>query len=140
MRTRDLVLRFAFIAISGCARSGESSGIPPGTYTTEMSPSDFPDSLAAGETDSMYGTWTLHFSPGRVAVELKGKRVVEAPVQVSGNRVTFDSTDTGPAACRMPGTYTYTLENGAIRFARVSDECDGRAAVLTTHPMRKKSP
>jgi hypothetical protein len=46
----------------------------------------------------MYGTWTLNFSPGRVAVDLKGNRVVEAPIQVSGNRVTFDSTDAGPAA------------------------------------------
>src|SRR5918997_1323648 len=99
MRSGDLALRVAFIALSGCARSQEFRGIPPGAYTTEMGRSDFSDSIPAGETDSMYGTWTLHFSPGRVAVDLKGNRVVEAPIQVSGNRVTFDSTDTGPAAC-----------------------------------------
>jgi hypothetical protein len=140
MRSVDLAVSVVAVAIAGCARTGESRGIPPGAYTTEMGPSDLPDSLPPTDRDGMTGTWTLHFSPGRVAVDFKGSRVVEAPIQVSGDRVTFDSAGTGSSACHLPGTYTYTVGNGALRFKRVSDQCDGRAAVLTTHPLRTKSP
>jgi hypothetical protein len=45
---------------------------------------------------------TLQFSPDNLAVDFKERRVVDAPIRVAGNRVTFDSTDVGPPA---PATF-----------------------------------
>jgi hypothetical protein len=138
MRVVDGVL--VVVAVVGCSRPEKPNEIPAGAYTTEMAPSDVPANLSSAQTDSMTGTWTLHFSPGNLAVDFKRSRVVDAPIRVVGNRVTFDSTDSGPAACHLPATYTYTVERGTARFSKVTDQCDGRAAVLTSHPLRRQSP
>jgi hypothetical protein len=38
----------------------------------------------------------------------------------------------------MAGTYRYSVRGTRLTLTKVSDECGGRAAVLTAHPLTRK--
>jgi Zn-dependent M28 family amino/carboxypeptidase len=117
-------------------RAPRTGGIPAGRYTTTLTRADLARRVPAAEVDSMVGPWTMTFdSTGHFTVERNGTQIVQGVAQPRpGRRVYFDAKDTGPAACHMPATYRYTVQGDRLTLRKVSDKCDGRAAVLTSHP------
>jgi len=121
--------------------SAPAGGIPAGTYTTTLTKADLAGRVPAEEVDSLVGVWTqTHDSTGRFVVRWKGTQVVEAVAKpMPGDQIYLDDKDTGPYACHLPATYRYSVSGDSLSFVKVSDECAGRAAVLTAHPhMRER--
>ena len=128
-------------AIAGATASAQASGIPSGTYRTSLTRAELSHRVKPADADSLIGAWSLTFdAAGHMTVLWKGQHVVEGIAQAKpGHRVYFDDKDTGQYACHMPATYRYSVHGSQLTFRKVSDKCDGRAAVLTTHPLAKGS-
>ena len=133
-----LLSAVAFITAPAAAQSG---GIPAGTYRTTLTKADLKGRVPPAEADSMAGPWVVAFdAAGHMTVQWNGRQVVEGTAQPKpGHRVYFDAKDTGPYACHMPGTYRYSVRGTRLTLSKVSDKCDGRAAVLTARPLARGS-
>jgi hypothetical protein len=142
MRTlpRALLLLSAVALVTAPAAS-QSGGIPAGSYRTTLTKADLTGRVKAEEVDSVAGPWVLAFdATGHMTVQRNGQQVVEGTAQLKpGHRVYFDAKDTGPYACHMPATYRYAVSRTRLTLTKVSDKCDGRAAVLTAHPLARGS-
>jgi hypothetical protein len=136
---RHALLALAAVALMTAPAAAQSGGIPAGTYRATLTKADLTGRVKAEEVDSMTGPWVLAFdAAGHMKVQWNGRQVVEHTVQLkTEHQVYFDTTDTGPYACHMPGTYRYSVHGTRLTLSKVSDKCDGRAAVLTTHPFTR---
>lgn len=65
------------------------------------------------------------------------KEVLQGAYQVNGNQITFGE-NTGPYACRTPGTYTWQMNNGQVTFTRLLDACKARVLALTSRPLSRR--
>ncbi len=115
--------------------------IPAGTYTTTLTKADVRGRVKSTPVDSMVGAWTVAFDDnGHFTVQRNGVQVVDGVAQPrAGHRVYFDAKDTGSGACHSPATYRYAVRGDRLTFHTVSEGCDGRLAVLTAHPLARKS-
>jgi hypothetical protein len=110
-------------------------GFPVGTYTTTIVTSDIPASVSADMRTGLAGAWEIAFGDnGHAQVSVNGRQVVDAPFQVSGRDFTLGE-DTGEYACHSPARYTWHATATELHLSRVEDSCDGRAVVLTAHPL-----
>ena len=111
------------------ASSGDTSLIPPGTYTAEI-----PEGVEAApgrwrmEVTGSGIVWTnpesgSTFSPGEV-VELTSTRIVFAP----------DPGCPDQEGEPTEGSYEWSWDGGQLRFTLESDSCLGRRDTLTTAP------
>jgi len=115
-----------------------AAGIPSGTYTTTIADADVPASAPADMRSQIVGAWEIVMDgSGHAMVRFGGRQVVDAPYTVSGNEITF-TEDTGEFACRSSARYTWQASGGQLRFTKVEDSCDGRAMVLTAHPLTRR--
>lgn len=107
-----------------------------GNYTATLAAADLPANAPPEMRTQITGAWELQFHDGNHFVVMQnGKQVVQGPYQISGNRITFSTGETGPYACNMPATYTWQTTNGQTTFTPVgNDPCRGRAVALTTRP------
>jgi hypothetical protein len=126
-------------ALTPARAAGQAGGIPAGAYRTSLTKAELIKQVKPQEADSLAGPWVLTFDGGgHMTVQWQGRQVVEGTAQPKpGHRVYFDAKDTGPYACHMPGTYRYSVRGTRLTLQKVSDKCDGRAAVLTTHPLAR---
>jgi hypothetical protein len=109
-----------------------------GDYTITLAETDFATTVADSLRRSTAGAWGIAFHQGNhMAVTHNGREVMQGAYQVNGNQITF-SEDTGPYACRTPGTYTWQMSNGQVTFTRVQDACVGRALILTSRPLPRR--
>jgi hypothetical protein len=112
------------------------AGAIAGEYAVTIAAADLSASTPSDVRSMVVGSWRLSFAPrGDVTVGLNGREVVRSGIQVRGNTILFPATDTGPYACHRPGTYTWSRTGRELTLKAVSDECPGRIAVLTTHPL-----
>ena len=115
-----------------------AAGFPTGVYASTLADADLPASITGDMRTGMVGNWEIAIDrPGHALVRYNGQQVVEAPFEVQGNQITF-SNDTGQYACQTTGRYTWAMSGSELRFTRIEDPCDGRAAALTVHPWTKR--
>jgi hypothetical protein len=83
--------------------------------------------------DELGGAWEIQFHEGNHFVVMRnGAQVSQGPYQISGNRLTFATGETGPYACNVAATYTWQTTGTQTTFAPVgTDTCRGRAAILS---------
>jgi len=136
-----LLLPGAALPPAAAAAQAPRRGIPAGTYTTTLTTADVTGRVKEVPTDSMVGTWTLMIdSAGHFTVQRNGHQLVAGVARPRpGHRVYFDTTETGPGACHTPATYRYAVRGDSLTLRKVSDKCDPRIAVLTSHPHTRGS-
>jgi hypothetical protein len=144
LEARMHTLPYALLLLSAAAPASaptatQPGGIPAGTYRTTLTKADLKGRVPPAQADSMAGPWVMSLdAAGHMKVQWNGRDVVDGTAQPrSGHRVYFDAKDTGPYACHMPATYRYSVRGARLTLSKVSDKCDGRAAVLTTHPFTR---
>jgi hypothetical protein len=134
----DLLLKFrilvavlaAALVTAGAALSGTHVKLLTGSFRTVIS----------GRSPQLNGAWVLKIDQlGQSTISKNGKVVVKGAVGAwSGH---FQITDaSGPQACkgvRASGAYTYTLKSNRLALKVGFDQCPGRKAILTTHPLTK---
>ncbi len=109
-----------------------------GDYTVTLAESDFATTVADSVRKGTAGTWAIAFHQGNhLVVTHNGREVVQGAYQVNGNQITFGE-DTGPYACRTPGTYTWQMSGNQVTFTRVQDTCEGRVLALTSRPLSRR--
>jgi hypothetical protein len=135
-----LLLLAAVLAPANTSAQAPTRGIPAGSYTTTLSAKDVVGRVKSTPADSLVGNWTMTFDDaGHFAALWNGKEVVAGTtVPQAGNRVYFDENDTGPYACHAPATYTYTVRGDRLTLRKVDDRCNGRVAVLASHPFTRR--
>jgi hypothetical protein len=112
------------------------AGAIAGDYAVTIAAADLSASTPGDVRGMVVGSWRLVFTPrADVVVSVGGREVVRSGIVVRGNTILFPATDSGPYACHRPGTYTWSRMGRELTLTRVSDECPGRVAVLTTHPL-----
>ncbi|MET0399973.1 MAG: hypothetical protein ABW277_24500 [Longimicrobiaceae bacterium] len=110
-----------------------------GEYTVTIAAADIPAEMPDSIRQQMIGTWNIGLHEGNhVLVTYNGREVVSGPYMVSGNQLTLPANDTGPYACRTAATYTWQTSGDQLALTRVQDACDGRAVVLTRHPLMRR--
>jgi len=109
-----------------------------GDYTVTLAETDFAATVPDAERRGTAAAWDIAFHQGNhLVVTHNGKEVLQGTYQVNGNQITFGE-DTGPYACRAPGTYTWQMNNGLVTFTRVQDACQGRVLALTSRPLTRR--
>jgi hypothetical protein len=84
------------------------------------------------------GAWVIDFGAnGHAPVTLNGRQVVDATFTVNGNQLVM-GTDTGEYACNATARYTWHAAGGELHLTKLEDPCDGRAIVLTAHPLVRR--
>jgi hypothetical protein len=138
------------ILILGCGGNGsnDNSATTPtapataqvaGTYVATFSGAEGADKAGRGPEP---GRWALRIRPpktmGATYVKQGFGFALGEPVKISGRNVTFGPT----MLCRAQSSeakYRAAPTTGGVRFAKVSESCDARAAFLTTHPWKRVS-
>jgi hypothetical protein len=115
------------------------AGFGPGVYSVTLADSDLPSSAAAtGMSLRVVGTWEMTVDgTGHAVVRFNGQQVVDMPLEVQGNQVTF-AGGTGEYACQGSGRYTWEATAAGLRFTRVEDSCAGRVVALTSRAWTKR--
>jgi hypothetical protein len=116
----DLVTRPLgwLIVLVALATAVNAQGFKTGTYSN----------TAAGTK------WSLKFDEtGKVTVISNGEIVVESRYKVKGDELEV-TDEKGPMACdkAQTGKYKWKLDGKKLSLTKVSDECDGRSAGLTS--------
>ncbi|HEX8210044.1 MAG TPA: hypothetical protein VF584_07640 [Longimicrobium sp.] len=112
------------------------AGAIAGEYAVAIAAADLPASTPGDVRSNVVGSWRLSFRPqGDVTVGLNGREVVRSAFEVRGNTILFPATDSGQYACHRPATYTWSRTGRELTLKAVADDCPGRVAVLTTHPL-----
>ena len=115
-----------------------ATGFPMATYTTTMVAADVPAGAPADMASQLVGSWTIAFGDnGHAMVSLNGRQMVDAPFTVSGNVLTL-TEDTGEYACHSTARYNWHATATELHLSKLEDACDGRAAVLTAHPLVRR--
>jgi hypothetical protein len=118
------------------AAPAQALGIP-GDYTVNLAEADFAAAVPAQMRGALAGTWRIAFHGNdHYVATLNGREVVQGTYRLNGNQITFEADDTGPFACGTQARVVFRVNHGnMIQFSPAGpDECDGRAAVLTTRP------
>ncbi len=109
-------LAIAFVALMGISSAVTAAELP-GTWSGQVDGTDY---------DLVFD------DQGGLSVIEDNDAVVVAQYEAGGGELTI--TDLGGAkACgddQAEGTYSYTLENGALSLTRAEDNCSERAAYL----------
>lgn len=109
-----------------------------GDYAVTLAETDFAATVPDADRKGTAGAWELAFHQGNhLVVTHNGKEVLQGTYQVNGNQITFGE-DTGPYACRTPGTYTWQMNNGQVTFTRLLDACKARVLALTSRPLSRR--
>jgi hypothetical protein len=59
--------------------------------------------------------------------------IASGTLAAEGDEIEFSAG----SVCQVPGTYRWSLEDGTLRFAVVSDSCPGRLAMLDNQEYRR---
>ena len=114
------------------------AGFPHGTYAVTIVAGDIPAAAPADMAAQLVGPWVLAFGDnGHALVSFNGRQVVDAPFTVNGNELILP-TDTGEYACNSTARYTWHAMGNELHLTKVEDACDGRAVVLTAHPLVRR--
>lgn len=107
-----------------------------GNYTVTIAASDLPPGMPQQAQSRAVGTWGLAFHEGNhFVVTHEGRQVLEGPYRATGDRIMFDTGESGQYACNTPVTYTWRTANGQTTFTPVgTDACQGRLLAMTTRP------
>jgi hypothetical protein len=120
---RRFVVVCSLIAVLGLPAGALAGNLPLGKYTTNVK-----------APARLKGTWVLNFAKnGKYTITDNGAVVVRGHF-TSTSRI-YLSNETGPAACSQFGVYSWKRAGKILTFAKVSDPCVGRAAVLG-HPFK----
>jgi len=88
------------------------------------------------------GTW-VSASDGHM-LEIKGAsftmelpsvsshQIIKGEIHVTGDTVTFVYSGSKDECGEKPGTYSFTIDNGSLRFSVKHDKCSGRKQIFST--------
>lgn len=81
--------------------------------------------------DPINDTITLIFGMDTMwAKNTKGDTLAISSINVSGDTITLNDVSTGDYSCPdQTGIYTFTIKDGILYFALVSDACNGRQQI-----------
>jgi hypothetical protein len=148
-KVASIILAGTSLLLAACAEGAlepeivdPCAAVTPGplhaTYTSTVTPADFPPSAPPEAFEGLTGNWELTFNacPTTSVTRRNGNPVVTGSYTTESNRIVV-TDDSGSMACLAPamrqGVYEWALEGGNLRLTRVQDTCDGRAFVLTVH-------
>lgn len=112
-----------------------------GTYTMSIAPDDVLTNVPAEVRSNLDGKWEMTFAKGgKYQISKDGSIVVEGRFTSAKEELTL-TDEKGPLACSQQpgmetGTYKWNYQK-ELTFTVVSDNCQGRHAVLTVHPWLK---
>lgn len=99
-----------------------AAGVPSGKYRT---------TITSGEEK---GVWTFTFTKsGAYTVRGDFPGLIRGKGKYSGTTMTFDHETNGTQeTCgEAAGRYRFTITGRKLKFARISDSCEGRRSVLS---------
>ena len=118
-------------AVWWSCRATSGSSLAGSTFTTRLTAEE------AAQAPRTAGMWEVSFAEdGGFTVTHDGEGVVQGRYTVEGNRLTF-TDESGPLACDQPAAYEWSLSGSELTMTRVEDACEGRAGVLSAHPLTK---
>jgi hypothetical protein len=93
-----------------------------------------------GKGESLNGTWFFKIDQfAQFTLKRNGKLYVKGSAAGANGKLAIADTG-GPAACKgisAAGTYNYKMKNNQLTLTPTFDQCAGRKAILTAHPLLK---
>ena len=129
------------LALISAACSSAPTSFPPGTYFTQITDADIPSGFPLDQVD-LRGEWELEFTQaGRMHLRQGGEELATGDYTSDAETLEFGE-DEGPLACSFfdlgNGRYQWSQDGDTITLVLISDRCDGRAIVVTAHPLKSR--
>ena len=94
----------------------------------------------SGRSEALNGTWFFNIHQDtQFTLKKNGKLYVKGTAAGANGKLAIADTG-GPAACKgvqAAGVYKYALKNNLLTLTVTFDQCSGRKAILTAHPLLK---
>lgn len=126
---------YFFFGIGG--KKNETSAKPPVSITKTSS-----ENQHVRTKNPLDGTW-VSTSDGHM-LEIHGisftmelpsvssHQIIKGEIYVTGNMATFVYSDSKDKCGDNPGTYSFAIDNGSLRFSVKHDKCSGRKQIFST--------